>query len=220
MAMTKAEMQLHRESYDALIAKARQARERGAYSELVANAVTSLEHVDGMMQYARKYEAKEFESIEGIDFVLGYAPFIFDSHSLAHVGAVLKAQRRIERDTSVDLAARLTQSHSMMRLFHRLWDHLERNKECQDGDILAALGGSDEQWRVIIAGSIELGLIRRSPGRPSCLSLCTRMDETVFGKCPACGLVGKSAKSNFLQEHHCPRCQSMVGFVVLEGAPT
>jgi len=215
MVMTKSETQAHRDSYHALIAKASYAQQQGLYTEVLANAVGSLEHIDGMMQYERKYEDRQFVSIDGIDLILVYAPLVLDFESLSRLGAVLKSQRRIERDTSADLSGRLAQAYEVMKCVHRLWDNLERNNVCQEDKLVAVLGETDDQWRRIVAASIELGFVRRRAGPPVRLSLRTRMDETVLGKCPACGVIGKSTKTKFLDEHHCPRCRSTVAFVIL-----
>ncbi|HVP11023.1 MAG TPA: hypothetical protein VMV94_07530, partial [Phycisphaerae bacterium] len=124
--MTKAEMEAHRAQYYELIAKARAARQDGRYREAVELAMSSWEYVDGMMQYERKYEDKEFNSVEGIDVVLKYAPLLFDLDSLNRLEDLLKDRRRIERDTSADMGDKLAKATAMMWEARRMWNYLER----------------------------------------------------------------------------------------------
>jgi len=76
MAMNKAEMESHRNDYYALMAQAWAAHHKGLYRKAVEWALSSWDHIDGMMQYERRYGKKEFESIEAIDMVLKYAPTV------------------------------------------------------------------------------------------------------------------------------------------------
>ena len=218
MAMVKAEMQAHRASYYELLGKAQDTLLEGLVPEAVAYAVRSLVYVDGMMQFERKYEERQFASIDAIDLILSHAPFIFDLPSINQVAALLKSQRRIEKNTSVDFKAALAESLGFMWCAYHLWNYLERNGACDDENLSRVLGGTDEQRRAVVEACIAIGTISRSGDSPHRLRLTTRIDDKVHGKCPNCGASGKSAKSNFLEEHHCPRCKSLVSFVTVEGS--
>jgi len=63
MAMTKAEMEHHQQKYQSLMADARAAERAGLYRKAIEKALASWEHIDGMMQYERRYESKEFRSV-------------------------------------------------------------------------------------------------------------------------------------------------------------
>ena len=76
--MTKAEMEQHSAAYHALMDQVSAAVRGGSYREAVDLAVSSFSHVDGMMQFDKKYGGKETTSVASIDLVLQYAPLMFD----------------------------------------------------------------------------------------------------------------------------------------------
>ena len=76
--MKKAEMEDHRAEYQALMSKARSAEREGFCRRAVELALASWDHIDGMMQYERRYENKEFANVQGIEMILKYAPLLFD----------------------------------------------------------------------------------------------------------------------------------------------
>src|SRR4051794_39311350 len=126
MAMTKAEMEGHHAAYHAVVAKARQAQQSGLYPEAIAFAMSSWEHVDGMMQYDRKQSGNaDVATIEGIEIVLNCAPFVLDVQSLDNLDELLKSQRRIIKNTSENLTQRLSTSRTLLWAAHDLWNHLE-----------------------------------------------------------------------------------------------
>src|SRR5438034_11671357 len=114
MPLKKSEMEAHRAAYYALISQAHAAIQQGLVQKAIELASASWEYIDGMMQYERRYESKEFDSVEGIDIVLEYAPLIFDFHILEKMAELLKSQRRIDKNASDDLAAKLDSAKQSM----------------------------------------------------------------------------------------------------------
>src|SRR5262245_15059909 len=114
MVLKKAEMEFHRDEYYALIGSARQALQQGTHVKAIELAVSSWEYIDGMMQFERRYESKTFDSIEGIDIVLNFAPLLFDFEALDRLQLLLRTQRRIDKHASDDLADKLTQARAVM----------------------------------------------------------------------------------------------------------
>ena len=216
MAMKKAEKEYHRTAYRSLIAKARSAERHGLYRETVDLALSSWDHIDGMMQYERKYEDKEFSSIQGIDLVMEYAPLLFDFSSLDTLETLLKNYRRIDKNTSESLADKLAKARVLMWNAHRLWDHLERHPETRQNKLSRILGGDHDQWQAVVTVWDKMGLLRRtSKGISNRLSLSTRMGKVVSAKCPSCGGVVDAPKSMFLEKLACPECRETVLFVIL-----
>jgi hypothetical protein len=216
MAMTKAEMERHRDQYRLWVSKAQASAQQRFYREAVELAVSSFGSVDGMMQYERKYGGTESVYVEAIDIVLRYAPPLFHFQSLDSLDSLLKNQRRIERNASGDVPERLREARALMWDAHRLWCHLERHSDCRQDELFGVLGGHRDRWRSIAEAWDSIGLIRRAPdGGSFSLSLYTRMDEVVPGKCPSCGVVGKAPKTKLLEEHHRPKCHASVYFVLL-----
>jgi hypothetical protein len=221
MALKKAEMESHQAEYHALISQTRLALQEGLYAKAVELASSSWDFIDGMMQYERKYEGKEFDSVEGIDIVLEFAPLLFNFQSLDKLELLLKSQRRIDKHASDDLADRLSKARTRMWEAHRLWNHLERVSESNQEEFCSELGGDQTVWRTIAETWEEMGLIRRTPdGRSHRVALKTRMDEPVVAKCPSCAAIAKARKAKLLEEVTCPKCERAVVFVILANQRT
>lgn len=216
MAMKKADMEFHQGEYLSLMRQVREAQRQGLYRRAIELALATWEHVDGMMQYERKYRDASFDSIESIDFVLRFAPLLFDFPSLHSLEVLLKRQKRIERDTSDDLGARLEQARGLMAEAHRMWTHLERNPDARQDELATILGGDQRRWRSMAEAWEAMSLLRRTPdGGSYRLALSTRMGEVVSAKCSSCGGKADAPKAMFLEMLRCPHCRSTAHFVIL-----
>jgi len=214
--MKKTEMEQHHTAYHELVAQARSAEQNGLYRKAMGLALSSLEHVDGMMQYERKYEHREFEIIPAIEMVLKYAPLLLDFESLDRLETLLKDCRRIEKNTSECLADRLSTARARMWDNHRLWDYIESHTWCKQNELRKALGGDQEQWRSVAEDWNRMGLLRRSAEAGSyALSLATQMGDLVMAKCPACGHTAEGTKAVFLDQVPCPKCGAPAFFIIL-----
>jgi hypothetical protein len=214
MPMTKAEMEGHRNQYQTYVAQARAAEAAAMYREAVAWALSSWDHIDGMMQYDRKYQGAEPSRIDGIDIVLRYAPLLFDSDSLDKLESLLKDQRRIAKNSSADLAGNLASARKLMWDAHRVWNDIEHNPaSIQQEHGQAAVRENDDS----VTGTWEeMGLLdRRFDGASYRFAFSTQLERAAFAKCPACGSVARGPKSNLLYEVKCPKCSSTVVFVIL-----
>lgn len=209
-------MEAHQRQYKSLITKARSAVRKGRYHEAVKVSLSSWDYVDGMMQYERRYEEKEFTSIEGIEMVLKYAPLLLDFESLDTLEGLLKDHRRIEKGTSDVLADKLTDARTLMWEAHRLWSHLEEHPQARQDRLRKDLGGDQDEWRGIVELWAEMGLVERTPdGGSYLLALATRMGEIVSAKCTNCGDTVEAPKAMLLAELGCPECEARVPFVIL-----
>ncbi len=201
--------------------QARSALKDGRHDEAVQIAASSCKYIDGMMQFERKYEDREFSNIEAIDVVLDYAPLLFHSQVLDDLESLLKSQKRIDRDASDDLAGDLSKARTRMWEAYRLWNYIEQNGECRQDELRTALGGNQDQWRSIAESWEKIGLIRRtSESGTYRLSLATRIDAVVMAKCPACGMAVKWTKYKLLDKADCPKCRTKGMFVLLSRAPS
>lgn len=216
MAMKKAEMESHRERYRKLMHGARAAQREGLYNKAVADALASWDHIDGMMQYERRYEDREFDTVESIDLVLKYAPLLLDFRSLDRLESLLKTYRRIDKNTSGSMADKLTHARNEMWDAHRLWSYLERHPDTLQSQLAQVLGRDQAQWRSAAETWEAMGLLRRTPAdRSYTLALSTRMGQVVQAKCPSCGAVADGPKAMFFEVLSCPDCQASVSFVLL-----
>lgn len=216
MAMKKDELEHHQRQYQALMADAQAAEQAGLYRAVVEKALESWEHIDGMMQYERRYNKKEFTGVPAIELTLKYAPLLLDFASLDRLEGLLKDCRRIEKNTSHNLATKLAAARELMWDAHSLWDHLERNPGSRQDELRTLLGGRQKRWCGIAETWEKMGLLQRKPEDETCrLTLSTRLGEIVPVKCPACGNVTEAPKAMCLEETPCPECQKRVLFVII-----
>lgn len=216
MAMKKADMEWHHAEYARLMGLARAAQRQGLHRDAVSFALATWDHIDGMMQFARKYEERAFTSVESLDLVLKWTPPLLDFESLNSLESLLERQRRIERDTTDDMGARLEQAKLNMSDAHRLWGYIENHPQCRQDSLASVLGGDQRRWRAIAEAWDELGLITRTADRASyLLSLGLRLGQVVWAKCSACGHKAEAPKAMFLEDVQCHRCRQKRSFVIL-----
>lgn len=218
--MTKVEMEAHRDAYQKFLDKARAALQAGLCQEAVDFAVSSWDHIDGMLQYERKYEGKDSGSIDAIGLVLQYAPPLLDFESLNKLETLLRSQRRLVKHSSVDLGDRLLKASSMMWEAQRFLNYLEKHFTVDEDNLSAVYGGDGEEWHRIAEAWVEMGFVHRvSEKRSHHFSLTTRMDQPILAKCPSCAAVAKAPKAKFLDELTCPKCRQKRAFVFLAKEP-
>jgi hypothetical protein len=213
--MTKAEMQDHRDQYIVMLEKAIKAESAGLYREAIDWAVSAWEHIDGMLQFERKYGElgeNQLARIDVLDLVLRFAPALFEFESIDEMEQLLKSQRRIGKNTADDWTKKLEAARSQMWDSHRSWDALERqhlsNQEVsrQPRDFASA---SIQIWE-------KMGILHQNTGASGLQwEFVTQMDSPVFGKCPSCGATVRGPKSGLLNEVSCPKCSGKVTFVIL-----
>lgn len=217
MAMKKTELEAHRAEYEARMSSARAAERKGLYRVALEQAASTWDYIDGMMQYERRYQDAEFDSVPAIEMVLKYAPLLFQFESLNRLATLLENSKRIEKHTSADLGEQLRAARQRMWDNHRLWSYLEANSDARQDQLRMRLGGDQDYWRAIAEAWEQMGLLRRVPeGDSYRLLFTTRMDEVVKGKCSACGSVADAPKRTFLCRVTCNRCKEDALFVIVE----
>jgi hypothetical protein len=221
VAKTKVELESDFNRHEDLMNRARQARREGDYRKAVEMAESAWPFIDGMMQYARRFnETSEHSTIDSIDLVLRLAPLLFDFETLNKLAELLKTYRRIDKNTTADLAAELARARSLMMDAHRLWDYLERHGDIRQDDLRRSFGGDQECWRGITELWERMGVVvRAAEGGSYRVRLATRMNDDVRAKCSCCGVAGKASKSRLLEEITCPKCQHRGLFVILRESP-
>lgn len=209
-------MEHHKESYCAIINKAHAAENEGLYHDAVELALSSWEHIDGMMQYARKYEDREFNNIESIDLVLKYSPFLFDFINLNKLENLLKDYRRIDKNTSESIASKLLNARELMWDAHKMWDYLEQHSEINYDELRSQFKQCLGRLRSTIDAWMKMGLIKKErKGVYENLCLITRLGQVISAKCTSCGAISEAPKAMFLEELNCLECRSAVLFIIL-----
>lgn len=220
MAKTKAELEFDNTRYREQLSAARNSLQQHDFLEAIRLAVSALPHVDGMMQYDRRWGSKtDFTSIDSIAIILRFAPLVFDSECLDQLAELLKSQRRIDKNTSADLAADLQAAFATMWDAHRLWCRLEHENEVRQDELRQHFGGDQDKWRWICETWEEMGLVRREPANNSYrVSLVSSLETRVRAKCGSCGVTGQADRFHIYQEIQCPKC-SVRSFWVVMHAP-
>ena len=217
--MKKAELEAHRGEYTSLMERARAAEDCGRYRDAIAAAVSSWEFIDGMMQYERRYQGTEFETVPTIDLVLRYAPLLFDAASLAKLDLLLKENKRIDKLASRDLTQAVVDARNQMWLNRRLFSLLETNNEIPEDEACKRLGADANSWRSILAAWEKMGLVEVCPlGPVKKVRLATQLQRPIRAKCPSCGSVGQAAKAELLSPRVCGKCKATSNFVLLPEA--
>jgi hypothetical protein len=214
MMATKEELEFHRRQYFAFVDEANSFNRQGNYAKALESAVSALEHIDGMMQFIRKYESKGPVSIEALAVIFKLAPLLFEYGFLNKVEILLISERRISKISAEDLQQGLAQAKGLMGDCRRLWNHIELHPNCEQADLRQSLGGDQNQWRNIAEFWEQNGFIsHHKQGTSVYLTLKTRMQEPVTAKCPACGSIVKAPKVLLLEPAPCPHCHHEVSFV-------
>jgi hypothetical protein len=216
MGMKKADLEAHRDAYEAHMRAARSAEASGMFRVAMNEAMNAWQYIDGMMQFERRYQEAEFESIPAIDLVLKYAPLLFHAESLKKLEILLKSYKRIEKQTSADLGDYLNAARDRMWENHRLWSLLQENPEIREDQLGLRLVGDRKYWKSVVDGWEKMELLQRIPDSDSHrLVMTTRLGQLVDAKCAGCGSVQQGPKAMFLEEARCPDCGQNVSFVLL-----
>ncbi len=217
MAMKRVDLEQHRLQYYGIMASARAAIERHEYLRAVELASSAWDYVDGMMQYERKYKKRVFESLDCVELVLRYAPLLLDIERLTQLKVLLNTQRRVEKNTAVDLGVKMMRAQVRLHEAHRLLDYLERNRRCEEDKLSEVLGGHHDGWASLATELEAVELIRSEiVDRTRWLLLVSRLDEVVAGKCPACGMVAHAPKVEFFVDRACASCGNLASFVIIQ----
>jgi hypothetical protein len=216
MAMTKAEMKAHHSEYHACLSLARQAEEEKDFQKALDWAVSSWDHIDGMLRFERKYQGAESCHIIGLLIAFRLAPLLLDADLLNAVESLMKKGKRIAKASNDNLTAELVKARQLLADAHRLWDHLERHEEIRQDELRATFGGNQDTWRWIAEQWDKMLILKRRPqGNSYRLALATQLGLPMRAKCPSCGVIAKAAQEKFLSEQMCPKCEVRGHFVLL-----
>jgi hypothetical protein len=233
--MKKVEMENEYLAYKKCLETVKEYERQGLYAEALKNAYTSLEHINGMIQYKKKKKEKSQKEnvvltseindsadcysnsikIESIHFILKYAPLLFDFEGLNTLEKVVKTNKRIEKNVNISIVD-ISEAKARLRQAHMLWNHIEHNPQTHQDRLSKVLGGKQNQWNSIVETWEKIGLLlRHNDGNTYRLDLRTRMGSLTRGKCSQCGSVQEAPKGMFLEPTVCPDCRAKVYFVIL-----
>jgi hypothetical protein len=217
MAKTKAELAADVEHYHRGVSAMRKAHNEERYLDAIRIALDTTQFADGMIQFERRFEKRtDREDVEILHYIFRYAPLLFDLASLTSIKQLLKAQKRIDKNTAADFAQEVDNAFALLWDAHRLWGFLETEREVAQDKLRLNLGGDQDRWRSIAETWEQMGVIRRVPERGSYrISFVTNLTAAARGKCSNCGAVGKASIVLFLEDIHCPRCNATSTFVIL-----
>lgn len=178
---TKAELQEGQNLYYAYLRQAQAAVVAHDWPVALTAAKQALHFVDLMMQFERKYQGKEFETLEAIDIVLDTAPFLLDHASLEQVRELLKTQKRIDKNASADLMGAVNEACDILSRAHMLWreattavDGIAPIEDCDGMPLRLAV-----RWRTLQERWESLGVLcRASNGANSGFRVQSPVEET------------------------------------------
>jgi hypothetical protein len=211
--MTKAEMEAHSYAYQERMQAVRVAENAGLYGAAVAAAISAWQHIDGMLQYRKKYESHDTISIESVEVVLEFAPLLLDARSIAALEQLLDDNRRINSEISRD---KLAEARSRLRETHRIWTYIELHPNVEQTELWAVSGANKKEWQAVVGAWTKMGLVHQTERENSfTVALATRMGQIVSAKCPSCGTVVQGPKGMFVEPAHCTECRHTGLFVLL-----
>lgn len=214
--LKKTELTEHANRYRALTAEAQHSVQAGYFSKALESATSALGYVDGMMQYAGRYEDASFESIEAIEIITKYAPLLLDSTPLRKTRELLDDVKRVEKDTSADLYKKLDSSSQQMKAMHRVFDHLERSGASTEDELLEFMEFPKKEGKGMLDSWVQMSILSRRMSQGSIrLDLATRLNGLVFAKCSICGAISDGPKAIFLEETTCPKCTNSSHFCIV-----
>jgi hypothetical protein len=214
--MTKSEMEQHWSEYQSSMTQARSSEENGLYRAAVDSALSAWDHIDGMLQYERKYAENSSDRIMAIEIILKYSPLLLNFGNLNKLEALLQSSRRIEKTDEGSLNEKLASARAEMWENHRLWSYLEANPGARQDELRRVLGGDQDYWREVAGVWEKMGLLHRvREGGSYRLAFATRMGALVAGKCPSCGGTTEAPKAMLLEPTKCPECRKTGLFVIL-----
>lgn len=207
MAKKKSELEADRDEYRVRDQASRAAIAEARYADAVRIAASALPLIDGMMQYERKYEGRDFESVGAIDTVLRYAPLLLDEMVLGTVAAALDEYRRIERDTKADLGTGLDEARRRLWMNRRLLDLVMKEPGIRQDDLRQRLRGEQDYWLAAVHAWVGMGLLRREAyGTSYRLFMGTDLQQSVWAKCASCGSIAQRTREQWVGGGLCGNC--------------
>lgn len=213
--MTKAELESHAEQYMAIYQRAKQAYDQGDFTHAIEFATASWQHVDGMLQYKKRFQDQPEADVESILLLLLVAPVALDRSSLMSLETLLKDHKRIENSATKDLQSLMQNAAQLLSDAHRMWNYLEQHPGTNIHDVHAALGGRVQEWLHIADEWCRFGILNRAASSSSPLSFVTRLGAIVQGKCSKCGAISDGPYEMWLEPVNCSGCRTSANFVIL-----
>ena len=214
--MAKADLEFDHEEYLAALEQAQLAMRTADLADAVAHAVQSFEHVDGMMQFEKRYNDVESVAVDTVSLVIENAPLVFDNDALDKVESLLASKKRIERNAQGHLREKLAAAREAIREVGLVWDHIDRLQESTDAREWFAIPCKTARWRFIVSAWSAMGIIRPvERDGADAFEWVTRMDAATRAKCSSCGTLAKGPRVRLLEPAVCPACRQKVSFVLV-----
>lgn len=214
--MTKAEMEDHFQKYSGLMKHAATAIKANDFGSVITLAEKSWDHLDGTLRHLGK---QDLTTIEGIGFVLLYAPILFDCSAIDRLEEFLSGKRRIANAYPTDIDEEILRSRKFMWQAHAVWDRLEKQPTCPQKSLRDIFEDDVESWNTTVRTWRAMNaVVLIAKNNMTHLKLVTRMDGKVVAKCPSCGHLARGTKSAFLDSVRCRICQTNGSFVQITTA--
>lgn len=209
---TKAELESEHNRCHAITLRAIAAEREHRYGEAIDLSLSCLKHLDGSIQYERKYLKVDDSPLPTIRIVFVYAPPLFRRDALDLVRELLFKNRRIVKSSGEDLKAQLDHAFDVMDVSYRAWLELDATELPTTSQTRSNPAIVETLYRIWE----KIGLIAKvTRGEQSKWSFVTRLDEPTQAKCSRCGHVLSGKKIDLLEEVRCQKCSAANRFVIL-----
>jgi hypothetical protein len=204
---TKAELEWNANTFKTLSQQARGLIAEYNYTRAIEIALQSLQFIDGMIQYERRYNKQENVQQSTLAIILNYAPVIFHYRAIDTLEAYLLSTKRVHKTSDIDWLERIVAARQMMTSALNLWQCIEVDQDYKH---------IDNTFRVFLTDCwLRLGLIAKRTTNVAGFAFVSSLSERFRGKCSSCGLVCDTTKETLLSDMNCPGCKVSCSMVIL-----
>lgn len=214
--MKKSEMELHAQEYHGHIEKAAIAEKKRDFEAVIKHAESSWEYMDGMIRRVSQDAAPSTLSLDGLTYVLRYAPPLFQLPAIRRMETFLRGKRRILKAWNCDSQVEVARAENLLWVSYAIWDKLEHCDRYPVEVVRQTFEKAEPAWKHVKQVWAALNVVKEtSAGGVSYLELTTRLESSQQMKCPQCGFSNSQPKHLALEPIQCPHCQGICTFVLV-----
>lgn len=201
---TKAELEWQCNTFNTISSQAELAYTEGKLTVSIDFALQSLQFIDGMIQFEKRFKKSEVIQQPTLKLILVNAPIIFRFQAINDVEEFLNRTKRVEKNSSIDWRKMIEEARRLLDSALHLWQLIETESD---------INCVDRIGRVYLLNAWErMGVVTH---QLQGYSITSAMNARYRAKCFGCGQVFDSNKDSLLSEMSCPVCKTMQYFVIL-----
>lgn len=211
----KSELEDSASAYAGFLLKVNSDVIRGDHPQIISTVIGSLPHVVGMLQFEKKYQGRQFASVEIIDLGITSAVCQLDSSFFKSLEAFLTEQKLLSKLLTADPWEGFALGTSQLATACQAWGYLDSHSPCAIQELYHICNDQTKlvDW-LVYSWEQNYLVARHIANDTQFVSTFLHPDEKVTGQCPYCGASGSGKRHLFWTETNCPRCNTPVCFVV------